>query len=330
MTDRRIGITSTVPVEILLAAGHVPVDLNNVLIESASPLEWVRAAEDVGFPRNCCSWIKGIYSAVRAEGIRTVIAVTEGDCAHTHALMEVLADDGVETIPFAYPTDRSYMALSASMGGLAERLAITLDAAQETKGYLDGIRAFAHEVDRLTWETDQATGSENHLALVNCSDFARVPEAYGSHLREVIVAASSREARPPEVRLGLLGVPPICTGLHAGIEELGARVVFCEIPRQFSMPYGTDDLVDQYRLYTYPYGAMPRIDDIRQQAALRRLDGLIHYVQSFCFRQIGDILLRRYIGLPMLTIEGDHPGPVDAATRLRIETFAEMLRRPGE
>ena len=34
----RIGMTTTVPVEIVLAGGHVPVDLNNILITtSATP-----------------------------------------------------------------------------------------------------------------------------------------------------------------------------------------------------------------------------------------------------------------------------------------------------
>ncbi|HAY20759.1 MAG TPA: 2-hydroxyglutaryl-CoA dehydratase, partial [Desulfobacterales bacterium] len=58
-----------------------------------------------------------------------------------------------------------------------------------------------------------------------------------------------------------------------------------------------------------------------------RLDGLIHYTQSFCFRQIQDRLLRQRLNLPMLTIEGDRPAAVDHRTRLRLEAFVDVLRR---
>jgi len=58
----------------------------------------------------------------------------------------------------------------------------------------------------------------------------------------------------------------------------------------------------------------------------RRLDGLIHYTQTFCFRQIYDILLRESLPLPVLTIEGDKPGKVDSRTAVRLETFVEMLK----
>ena len=43
----RIGMTTTVPVEVILAAGHVPVDLNNVFITGSEPMRQVEAAEVV-------------------------------------------------------------------------------------------------------------------------------------------------------------------------------------------------------------------------------------------------------------------------------------------
>jgi benzoyl-CoA reductase/2-hydroxyglutaryl-CoA dehydratase subunit BcrC/BadD/HgdB len=50
---KKIGITNTVPVEVLKAAGYQPVDLNNVLVTDPNP-EWlVNIAEKHGFPLNC-------------------------------------------------------------------------------------------------------------------------------------------------------------------------------------------------------------------------------------------------------------------------------------
>jgi benzoyl-CoA reductase/2-hydroxyglutaryl-CoA dehydratase subunit BcrC/BadD/HgdB len=83
--------------------------------------------------------------------------------------------------------------------------------------------------------------------------------------------------------------------------------------------------------YTYPYGITGRLEDIRKAIEERQLDGLIHYTQTFCFRQIYDIILRESLPLPLLTIEGDKPGKVDSRTALRLETFVEMLKmRKGD
>jgi benzoyl-CoA reductase/2-hydroxyglutaryl-CoA dehydratase subunit BcrC/BadD/HgdB len=104
-------------------------------------------------------------------------------------------------------------------------------------------------------------------------------------------------------------------------------VVFNEIPRQFSMPHQCRDLTDQYLRYTYPYDIFARITDIAESVSQRRLDGLIHYTQSFCFRQIQDRLLRQSLNVPILTIEGDRPATLDHRTRLRLEAFVDVLRR---
>jgi benzoyl-CoA reductase/2-hydroxyglutaryl-CoA dehydratase subunit BcrC/BadD/HgdB len=113
--------------------------------------------------------------------------------------------------------------------------------------------------------------------------------------------------------------------LYSYLETLGARVVYNETQRQFSMPFTTDSLIEQYTLYTYPYDIFTRIADMEKEIRRRKIDGLIHYVQSFCFRQIEDLILRRRIRLPLLTLEGDKPSPLDARSRMKIEVFIEML-----
>jgi len=48
-------------------------------------------------------------------------------------------------------------------------------------------------------------------------------------------------------------------------------------------------------------------------------------VQSFCHRQIEDLIIRERIALPVLTIEGDQPGRVDERTKIRLQAFIELL-----
>ena len=94
------------------------------------------------------------------------------------------------------------------------------------------------------------------------------------------------------------------------------------------MPSRTGDIVEQYRNYTYPYDVFARIDDIKEETEKRKIDGLIHYVQAFCYRQLEDLILRsQENSLPILTLEGENPTGLDERSKIRIEGFIEMLKR---
>jgi len=313
-------------VEVLFAGGWTPVDLNNRFITAPDPPGFVRLAETDGFPRNCCGWIKGIYGVARRMGLTDVIAVTRGDCSYTQALMEVLQYRGVRVTPFAFPFDRDPGALSLEIRKMADRYGTNLSDAARWKGKLDETRRIVLEIDRLTWEEKKVTGAENHSWLVGCSDFEGNPDEYERKAKAFLDIARERPSRDDLLPVALVGVPPITSGLHAAFEESGARIVLNEVARQFAMPSPAADLTEQYLRYTYPYSFFDRLEDIREEVARRRVRGIVHYVQSFCFRQIEDILLREEIGLPVLTLEGDEPGPIDGRTRIRIQAFLEMLR----
>jgi len=326
-----VGFTTTIPLEIVIAAGRRPVDLNNIFITDPACQSFIDEAEMAGFPRNCCGWIKGLYSAALHHGIREIIAVTEGDCSNTKALMEVLQLQGTATVPFAYPYDRSPTALKLEIDRLAEHFGVTMAKADATWRDLNEVRARVHEIDRLTWEENRVTGTENHTWQVCTSDMNGDPQTFAQQADAFLDEARRRTPLPDGPRLAYIGVPPIFTDLYEVTEELGARVVFNETQRQFSMPYKVASLIEQYRHYTYPYDIFVRLDDIEKEIARRRIDGVIHYVQSFCFRQIEDLIVRRRLKkLPVLTLEGDRPGPLDARTRIRLEGFVEMVkaRRP--
>ncbi|MDI6907681.1 MAG: 2-hydroxyacyl-CoA dehydratase [Thermoanaerobacterales bacterium] len=324
---KRVGITTTVPVEVVYAAGWVPVDLNNVFITAEDPRALVERAETAGYPRNVCAWIKGIYSTVLAdETIRTVIAVTQGDCSNTHALMETLQLAGVTIIPFAYPFDRDYDLLRLQIEKLAAWFGVEWAAVTAARERLNVVRRLVHELDRLTWEEDRVGGRANHLWQVSCSDFNGDPEGFARDVRRLLAEAREAPPRREQVRLGYIGVPPIMDDLYDFLEERGARVVFNETQRQFSMPFDTPDLIEQYRLYTYPYGIFYRLQDIKREIARRRIQGVLHYAQSFCYRQIEDLIVRQELKVPVLTLEADKPGALDARTRIRLEAFLEMLQ----
>lgn len=323
---RRIGITTTIPSEVIYASGNIPVDLNNIFIASDHRERYIRNAEREGYPRNVCAWIKGIYGALANQSeIDTVVAVTQGDCSNTHALMETLMLRGVRSIPFAYPFNRDTLLLQGEIIRLAEELGTDLESAERARERLEPSRRLLDRLDEMTWRDNVVSGGENHLWLVSSSDFNGNPERFERELTTFIDEAGSRKPFQHPVRLAFIGVPPILDDIYGVTEELGARVVFNEVQRQFSMPSRSRGLVEQYAAYTYPYSIFHRLDYIAAELAKRHIHGVIHYVQSFCHRHIEDLIVRKKIGIPVLTIEGESPGPVDARTKIRLQAFVEML-----
>lgn len=321
----KVGITTTIPVEILYAAGVTPVDLNNIFINAEDASALVAEAEHDGYPRNVCGWIKGIYATVLSRGIKTVVAAVEGDCSQTQAMVETLSMRGVEIIPFAFPFGADRDLLRLSIQKLMQRFGVSEGQVQNWREKLDIVRCKVHMIDELSWRENRVSGFDNHYYQVCCSDFNSDPDQFEREVDGFIAKKENTPTLGGNLRLGYIGVPPIISGLHHFLEERGARVVFNEVQRQFTMPFESSDIVDQYAQYTYPYDVFGRIDDIAREVERRNIQGLIHYTQSFCFRQIQDLIIRKKISVPILTIEGETPGPIDARTQVRIESFLEML-----
>jgi benzoyl-CoA reductase/2-hydroxyglutaryl-CoA dehydratase subunit BcrC/BadD/HgdB len=324
--DRRIGLTTTVPVEVVLAAGLQPVDLNNIFITDADPRRFVQEAEKDGFPANTCAWIKGIYSACLRAGISRVVGVVHGDCSNTFALLEILRAKGVRTVDFAFPLERAPEAVRRSIQRFCEKLGTNLAAAEEWRRRLCPVRSKLAELEDLA-ASGLVTAREAHSWLVSSTDFRSDPEEYQTGLGEFLSAARRRPAPPPALPVALAGVPPIAFDFFEVVEELGARIVYNEVPTEFSMSLSRDMcLQDIYYKYSYPYDTCHRLSVLRNHIARRAPLGLIHYQQSFCHRQISGMLLKEALPLPVLQLECDRPGPLDAGARTRLESFLEMLR----
>ncbi len=326
---KKIGITTTVPVEVLLAAGYQPTDLNNILVSAPDPTKYVTIAERDGFPLNCCTWIKGLYGVCMDSGINDVLCVTNGDCTNTIMLMEVLKLKGKNTIPFAYPERPDAEQMDYVLEKLAATLGTTLQAAEKVRRKVKPSRDLALKLDELTWKDNKASGWENNLWLISTSDFNGDYLKYQKELQELIDKSMQRQTYPSqEIRVGYIGVPSVyAKEFYPYVEKHGARVVFNEVQRQFAMPEPGGSLAEQYTNYTYPYSINEQIADIKTELKKRRIDGIIHYVQAFCHRGIGDIVMRSAINVPMLTLEGNADFFLNGHVKTRIEAFLDMIER---
>lgn len=325
---KKIAISTTLPLEILLATGDQIIDLNNRFVTSEHAGQWLRQAEQKGFPKSLCAWIKGLYSACLDAKPDLFIAVTEGDCSNTKGLNAVLAHEGIPTLSFGYPQHHTVEALDKALRNLAAELLVPWDKVLEMAERLKPVRALGVELDRLTYETNQVSGFENHLWLVSFSDMDGHLNEFEQRLAEFIEQAKGRPAMPQQLRLAYVGVPPMTADLYSFAEAHGARVVFNEVQRQFAMPHSlsAESLAAQYAAYTYPYDLSDRIPDIQKAIEERKIDGVIHYTQAFCHRALDDLILKDVLTVPVLTIEGDQATELDGRTKLRLEAFIDLLK----
>jgi benzoyl-CoA reductase/2-hydroxyglutaryl-CoA dehydratase subunit BcrC/BadD/HgdB len=111
------------------------------------------------------------------------------------------------------------------------------------------------------------------------------------------------------------------------VENLDAHFVYNEVQREFAFPRASEasNIYEQYYDYTYPYDIHFRLKELKKQIKERKIDGVIHYTQAFCYRAIEDIILKKELDMPILNIEGDKLNALDARTKLRIEAFIDML-----
>ena len=74
-------------------------------------------------PRAQCQRLLDLLVGGATPGtVDKVIAVTQGDCSNTHALMETLEFEGIPAIPFMYPYDRDKQFLKLQIGKLSREL----------------------------------------------------------------------------------------------------------------------------------------------------------------------------------------------------------------
>ncbi len=325
---KKIAISTTLPLEILLNTGSQIIDLNNRFVLSPKASDWLQQAERKGFPKSLCAWIKGLHGACLAEQPDLFIAVTEGDCSNTKGLNTILEHSGIKVQTFGYPQENSLENVEKALKNFAEDLEVPWEEVLKTWEILKPIRQLGVDLDRLTYETNQVSGFENHLWLVSFSDFDGELEDFEKRLRAFLEEARDREPMKQPIRLGYVGVPPMTSDLYGFTEAFGARVVFNEVQRQFAMPHSleVESIVHQYQAYTYPYALKMRLEDIEKAIEERQLDGIIHYTQAFCHRALDDMILKDVLKCPILTIEGDQATELDGRTKLRLEAFLDLLK----
>ena len=336
--QKKAAFTTTVPVEVVLASGYRPLDLNNIFVTDPNPSSLVEKAEFSGFAGSSCAWIKGLYSVLASpefnKDFGVFIAVTEGDCSNAKVLEQIVAmETGIRTFIFNFPYQRDIAKMRSEIERFADFLGTDYKSCVKVWENLKNLRKKLKIIDETSYlYPGSVTGEENHLFLVSSSDFCGDPIEYEAKADDFIKELDHRKCfvDPSRKKIAYLGVPPIVP-IHSFLESRHSTVIFNEIQREFAMLDEYSSIEEQYINYTYPYSAAFRFEKAIAEIEKRKPDGIIHYVQSFCHRQLEDIILRRLLeskglNIPLLTLEFDKPADkIDARVATRIEAFLETI-----
>lgn len=325
---KKIGVTTTVPSEVLLAAGYQVIDLNNLFIVSKNYDKYIEMAERDGFPKSLCSWIKGIYGACIENEIEEIVGVVEGDCSNTKVLVEILESKGIKIHPFSFPHSHKLEDIKIEIDKFMNHFNVSLEEVNKVRKKINEVRKLGRKIDELTYKENKVSGFNNHLKLVSFSDFCGNIENFKIELEEFILKSKKSNSINKTLRLGYIGVPPMTADLYDFVLEHDSMIIYNEVQREFAFLRNCENknIYEQYHDYTYTYDTKFRIDEIKKQVMERKLDGIIHYTQAFCYRALEDILIKEKLDIPVLNIEGDKLNTLDARTKLRIEAFLDMLK----
>ncbi len=321
-----IGITAIVPPEIFYARGCRSVDLNN----------WVVGLEEAPSDK-LCAWTAAWRDILLDDPslIDGLVVVAGGDCHN--ALVDgqrIAHETDIPVHYFFYPFDGDEGYLLRELEGLDEFVA---EIAQKKAARPDDsapniihqVKLRCCELDRLRCKRDLDPGEVFKL-LIAASDMMGDVQAYSKACDKLYQQwRLEKHPEPPkELKpVAIIGVPPIMDDFHKVCWDVGLKVVFDEMPYEFVERGGTtlEEMATSYAKYTFARPLEFRFENLKEVIAKREVAGLIHYTQYACHHTLEDPLLRKEFDIPLLTLQGDLPRPVDRQIRLRLEAFYESL-----
>lgn len=309
---KTVGITALVPPELVYSCNKRPIDINNYvpssnIIPSEKLCAW------------CAIWREMILN--KTITIDELVVVAGGDCHNALVEGQKVSENGIKTHYFFYPFDgdcnyfeSQLNELNDFLGGIKDNSCFEITKKIKKEGL---------ELDKKRVDA-KIHPQEAFDVFISFSDLGGNPTTFNDKL----VSLKEKEI-DTNLKIALIGVPPIYKDFHTIALSFGLNIVFDELPYEFMRYYGSNisELAKSYSNYTFARDVSTRIKSITKEIEKRKIDGVIHYTQYACHHFLEDSMLREHIDYPFITIQGDIPHKTPEQAKLRLEAFSEMLNR---
>src|SRR4030065_1029284 len=220
---KKIGITALVPLELIVACGASPFDVNNVIPSTRK------------YPGNkLCAWT-AIWKEMLVKkeiNVDSLIVVAGGDCHNALVDGQKVEMSGIPTHFFFYPFDGDPLYLESQLYNLVDFLG-TIES-PEKSGQIKELKKIGKKIDAKRAQGKLSSGNVFRI-MISFSDLMGDLDVF----REAINSLKEQKVEMNN-RVALIGVPPIYHDFHDVAQSLDLQVVFDELPFDFLRHSGND------------------------------------------------------------------------------------------
>jgi len=318
----RIGVIPPVPMEPFVASRHEVVNLWSAFFTAEDRESLEETAAMAGFPRNFSPYARCLYGLLFDRRIEAVFYPEPGLPKEIRQALVLASQQGVETVPFAFPLFRNEPRLRQVLEELRRRLEVEAGVLEAVLERIQEVRTSLRRYDGLQARTAAYDSRQYVTLLARAMDPRGDLEALRRAVERAILELSDR-GRDRWCRVGLIGLPPYRPAFYEALEEMRAVVVYDEWGLENNPMAPATDLAGLYHACTLPYGNQRRLERILKEIVSRRIRVVVFGVEYLCDSLRDEGFFRTHLPVPLTVFENRGGESLSAAEERALRRLVE-------
>jgi len=288
--------------EPFVASAHEAVNLWSAFFTAPDRSALLETARLAGFPENYSAYARCLYGLIFDLRIEAVYYPQPGVPKEVLKAIEMAAEQGVESVPFAFPLFRNDQRLSQALEALRRRLGVDPAVLEAVVQRLHEVRTVLRRYDGLQMRTAAFSSRAYVSMLAQAMDPRGDLEGLKRRIERGILDYRD-EGRERWTRVGIVGLPPYRESFYETLESMRAVAVYDEWGLENNPMSPSMDLTFLYHTCSLPYGLKRRLERVQREAATRRLQAVVLAVEYLCESLKDEGYFRVNLGLPVYVFE---------------------------
>lgn len=322
----KIGVIPPVPMEPFAASTHDAANLWSVFFLAHDRGPWLETARLAGFPENYSVWARCLYGMVFDMGLEALHYPEPGLPREIRSVIELVKEQDVAGVPFAFPILRNEERLRESLESLSAALQVSPEVLEAVMPRCAQVKTSLRRFDGL----QQRSAGFSSRTYVSVLARGMDPRQDLEGLKRDIDAgtlAYEDAGRERWTRLGLLGLTPYREGFYEFLEARKAVVVYDEWGVENNPMAAASSLVDLYGICPLPYGLKRRLERLQHEIEARRIRGVVLAVEYLADSLRDEGFFRANLQVPVFVMENAPGGALSESDQRALARFLESCGR---
>lgn len=323
----KIGVIPPVPMEPFAVSMHEVTNLWSAFFLAQDRGPWLETARLAGFPENYSVWARCLYGMVFEMGLEALHYPEPGPPREIRRVIDMVKEQEVAAVPFAFPILRNEERLRESLDHLAAALDVSPGVLETAMGRHAPVRTSLRRFDGLQ-QRSAGFSSRTYVSMLARSMDSR--QDLEGLRREIEAGTLAYEdlGRERWLRLGLIGLTPYREGFYEFLEACRAVVVYDEWGVENNPMATASSLSNLYGVCPLPYGLQRRLERLRHEIEVRRIRGVILAVEYLADSLRDEGFFRANLPVPVFVLENAPGGALTQTDQKSLGRFLESLGRP--